>query len=187
MTLHFSFFSFLGLLFTFFLIISDSFFSSVSVLHSCCHFNFCFSSLSCLGLFFSLALYGGDTFIFFFFTFDFPSEFYCLILYSEVREGKGIYASCRLGKYTQLCVWTYTFIISGVWSDGLMPVAAWNTHFFSRYPYTQGLLHTYLKKLYSRVVGTIFHLWEFRIKKILFITQLNISLLSLHFCESQVC
>lgn len=96
--------------------VSDYFwqlFSSVSALHSCCHFSFCFSSFSLLGLFFSLALCVGDTFIFSLFTFDFSSEFCCLILYSEVREEKGIYASFSLRKYTDFCVWTYTLWFQG--------------------------------------------------------------------------
>lgn len=88
------------------LVISDSFFSSVSALHSHCHFDLCFSCLSRLGLFFSLALFVGDTFIFTVFTFDFfLSEFYCLILHSEVREGEGIRCQLQTQEiYSTLCL-----------------------------------------------------------------------------------
>lgn len=136
------------------LIISDSFFSSVSARHSHRHFNLCFSSLSCLGLFFSLALCVGDTFIFTVFTFDFSSPQKFTASYFILRSGKGKESmpaadsgNILSSVFEPLCF----FIISGFWSDGLMPVAAWNIHFFSRYFYTQGLLHTYIKKFSERL------------------------------------
>lgn len=127
----------------------------------------------------------------------FPSEFYCLILYSEVREGKGVYASCRLRKYTQPCVWTYTFLLLLFQGFDLMdscqllherhisladtPIHRVCSIFISRNSVKDYILCA------CRVVGSICHQWEFRIKKFLFITQLNISLPLLYFCESQVC